>query len=73
MTSSQPEYTSVNVTLVLKIKSKLKINIVGQDDEHMIPKDNYRKKEIHFMTVESEVDKFGLSIIEVLRKVKDRL
>jgi len=58
---------------VLKIKSKLKINIVSRDGEHMIPKDNYRKKEIHFMTVESEVDKFGLSLIEIFKKFKDRL
>jgi hypothetical protein len=39
----------------------------------MIPPENERKKEVHFMVVESEVDKFGLNFREVLKKVKDRI
>jgi hypothetical protein len=57
----------------LKIKSKLKINIVSLEGDHMIPPENYRKKEVHFMVIESEVDKFGLTLKEVFKKVKDRI
>ena len=39
----------------------------------MILPENYRKKEVHFMVVESEVDKFGLTFKEVFKKVKDRI
>ena len=39
----------------------------------MIPSENYHKKEVHFMVIESEVDKFGLTFKEVIKKVKDRI
>ena len=41
--NSMPPYTTVNVTLLLRIKSKLKINIVSKEGDKMIPTENYHK------------------------------
>ena len=38
----------------------------------MIPKENYRKKEVHFMVIESEVNKFALTFKDFIKKIKDR-
>jgi hypothetical protein len=54
-----PGYISLNVSLILRIKSKLKINIVSQEGDQMISTENYNKKEVHFMVIESELEKFG--------------
>ena len=43
----------------MRIKSKLKINIVSQEGDQMISTENYNKKEVHFMVIESELEKYG--------------
>jgi len=63
-----PPYTTVNVTLLLRIKSKLKINIVSKEGDKMIPTENYHKKEVHFMVIESECEKWANTTKGVLMK-----
>lgn len=38
----------------------------------MIPEKNYGKKEAHFMVIECEVNKFGMTLKDIIQKVKDR-
>ena len=69
-------YYSINATLVLRITTPLRLNIVGLDGQSMIEGGDDlddMEEEVHFMQVESEMDKFHLNFGSVVKMFKTML
>ena len=61
----------MTMQLSLKIETKLKLNLIDNDGNSMISKNDIDTKETHFMVVESITDRYELNW-RVLKKVFDR-
>ena len=66
-----PTYLPMTMQLSLKIETKLKLNLIDNDGNSMISKNDIDTKETHFMVVESITDRYELNW-RVLKKVFER-
>lgn len=61
-----PDYLPMTMQLLLKVESKLKLNLIDNDGNSMISDPD--SKETHFMLVESVTDRYELNW-KVIKKV----
>ena len=63
---NKDSFYSVNVTLLLRIKSSLRLNLIDADGKKMIEEDD-QSEEVHFMQVEKEFEKFAINMSSIKR------
>ena len=64
---NMPDYVSQNVQLLVRFETSTKLNLVANDGTVMIRDEDRDKTEIHFALFESEMDRYDLNLLKVMK------
>jgi len=70
----QAPYIPLNIQLLFKIETKLKLNLISEDDQSMYPESQKQEIEVHYMQIETITEKTNLKAPDIsLKGIKDKM